>query len=119
MDQSFTDTLLKVLISAAVLLVPILATVLAAMLKRYLAQLEKSVKARASKEQYQLLHHVANISVLAAEQQLNDNAEKFAYAETNLINYANDNGIPLTYDQSRALIEGILKGFKQGFADGT
>lgn len=114
MDDENLKTLVNILVSAAIVVVPLIAAYLARYIKITLAEMDKKVQAETTAEQYAFLVQLAELAVASAEQVIPGNDEKLNYAMRQLTRIAAQNNIPLTATDARMLVEGVLKGVKLG-----
>ena len=113
MNSELSDTLINILITILVAILPILG----AMLVAYLRKVNQRIKADTTTTQYLLLQDLAALAVSAADQLYDGNKDKLAYARKQLLQGASDYGITITEEQTRLIIEGVLKGVKQGLSN--
>lgn len=114
MSDETINNLLTALIAAFIVVIPVLAAIIVRLAKQYLATLDAKLKVEMKTDQYFLLQEMTELLIKSAEQMFTDNSDKYEYALDTLGDFARDNGIPLTDDSAQDLIEGLLKGVKQG-----
>ena len=103
--EALTDAALKL----AVVLIPIIFAVLTRYLVLYLNKQMINLDRQGKETELIILQEIANIAVLAAEQILLTNEDKFNYAAAHLVAMSNELGIPLDIDQAEVLIESSVR----------
>ncbi len=111
-----TNELIDALVRLAIVLMPILGTILLAFLTPYVNALRNKAKASLGESQVYLLEQFAHNFILAAAQTagLGTNAERKEYAFRLLREAADTYNIPLSDAQLDALIESAFRSLKNG-----
>ena len=112
--QEVFDVLVTSLLKLSVIIIPIIIGVLTPMLVKYLNELKKKLIAEGKNTELEYMAIVAELAISASEQLWETNEDKFNYAITELVRFANEANIQITHADATTLIEGSLKAIKQG-----
>lgn len=118
MSEDLINDLLTALITVLILLLPVTSAIIVRLAKNYLAGLDARLQLELKADQYFLLQEMTELFISSAEQMYLANPEKLAFVDRQLLAFAKENNIPLTQAQSNILIEGLVKGVKQGLSAG-
>ena len=111
--DSLLDTFVVALVKLLVIVIPILFAALTGALVQYLNEHRAKLKKQGRIEEVYLLQEFTSLAMFAAEQLFDSNSEKLDFACGELIRVANENGIALSHQDAKLLIEGTLKDVKR------
>lgn len=115
------NPLIEAGVSALVILLPVITTVLFYYLKGYIQELKKKVEGQIGTDKLDKVMAMAELLIRAAEQVtgLETDEAKKAYVAKELSELVETYGLPLTPAQIDAIIEGVYQGLKNPYSSDT